>query len=346
MSDSDLTIWEGIEAEEAEARLRSLRRRETELEAAFSHQQQMHKFYPDSFAVSLSRLALEQKRKQISSELAAVMRHRLNEPVTVRLEGQEFGNHSANISILGLFLLRLQKLYTSVAQAIQTGPTLRGPIAGLIKNATELRLAHTFPSSFGMELYVPSKLDLMGKSTSSDALEKMFELLASSRTENNLMELSGALGGRAINHLRHLAAYLANSNSSMTVSWLDYTGSKHEWNASQKVARLVVANLQNIIQVSSRRRTITGLLGGASLFRNNFEMEDKENDASLIEGRVITGLAAELTQYFGRMCTVTVDETEVLDRGSGERRTYYVLTAIQGVDGQAGPLLAAPNPVS
>jgi len=333
MSPNALPIWRDIDADEAEARLSNLRRRQAEVEIALSHQRQIQKFHPESFAVSLSRKSIEAKRDQLSAELATVMRHRVNEPVNVSLDGSEFHDHSAGAGTLGVFLIRLQKLYSAVAQAIHTGPTLRGPIAGALREATELRFAQVFPSSFGMELYVPSKLDLMGRSIASDSLEALFGLLSASGDEKKLMQVSGELGGRAVNHLRHLVSSVASSGSSILIEWADYTGTKHSWGASQEAAQAVVSHLKNIIQTRSSERVVTGLLGGGSLFKNQFELLITEEN-TLIEGNMVAGLGEAMKQFFGTVCTVTVDETEVLDRGSGERRTYYVLTAIGGVSNE------------
>jgi len=343
MSPNSLTVWDGVDAQEAEAQLRNLRRREVDLEEALSAQQQMHRLYPESFAVSLSRKSLEARQELLSRELSALLRYRANEPIRVSLNGREYHDHSAGIATLGLFMLRLQKLYSAIAQAIQTGPTLRGPIASAIREATELRLAHVYDSSFGMELYVPSKLDLMGRSVASDSLSKLFELFTACGDEKRLMAISGSLGGRTTNHLRHLASYLASSDSDMTVSWSDYTGEEHKWSATQDGANVIVANLKNIIQTKSAEKVLSGVLVGGSLFKGNFELLIRES-GTLIEGSMVAGLGTAMKRNFGSTVSVTVNETEVLDRGSGDSRTFYVLTAInEGLD-ETDPSMSLPDP--
>lgn len=119
------------------------------------------------------------------------MRHRISKQVAFSLAGSAFADNSASLGNLGVFFIRLQKLYSSIAQAIRTGPTLRGPIAAEIRAATELRLADVYASSFGMKMYVPAGFDLMGNSISSDALEAFFQLLRATTVESDLMRLSG-----------------------------------------------------------------------------------------------------------------------------------------------------------
>jgi hypothetical protein len=337
MTPNSLAVWNGVDAQEAEGRLRSLRRREADLEEALSSQQQMQRIYPDGFAVSLARRSLEARQELLSTELASLLRYRANEPIKVSLDGREYHDHSASIATLGIFLLRLQKLYSAIAQAVQTGPTLRGPIASAIREATELRLAHVYESPFGMDLYVPSKLDLMGRSIASDSLSKLFELLSASRDEKQLMAISGSLGGRTTNHLRHLASYLVSSESAMSLSWLDYTGEEHTWAATRDAAHSIVANLKDIIQTKSVVKVFSGTLVGGSLFKNSFELFIRES-GTLIEGGMVAAVAPAMKKYFGTTVSVTVDETEVLDRGSGDSRTYYVLTSINGNTNDSRPI--------
>lgn len=328
MSSASLTVWEGIDPNEAEGRLLSLRRRLADLEIALDHQQEFHKLHPNSFAVSLSQKSFDFKKEQLSSELAKLLSYRVNEPIKISLDGREYHDHSAGIGHLGLFLLRLQKLHSAVAQSMQTGPTLRGPVAAALSQATELRLSQVFPSSFGMELYVPSNLDLMGRSIASESLSGLFNLLSAGSDERRLMQASGALGGRVTNYLRHLVSYLSTSGSTIELSWSDYTGTTRAWVANQDLTSAISNNLKQIIQTRSDIRSFTGILGGVNIFRNSFELLVQSTGIS-ISGTAVAGLENDLMKYFGKICTITAAETELLDRGSGESRTYYVLTEIR-----------------
>lgn len=343
MTVSSLVVWDGIDAVEAEGRLLSLKRRQAELEPALQAQWQIQKIHSKSFAVSLAGKSLETRRDLLSVQVADLLKYRRYEAVQISLDGEQFHDHSANIGNLGVFLIRLQKLYSAIAQSMQTGPTLRGPIASFIQEATELRLTRVFDSSFGMDLYVPSRLDLAGRSISSEALTKMFDLLSSSVSEKKVMELSGELGGRATNHLRHLVSHLSGSDSAITVGWSDYTGTAHKWSASREVTQQARANLRNISQVSSSVKTYVGLLGGGSIFRNSFELFDQETK-TLLEGNMVANLVPLMKQYFGTVCTATVDETEVLDRASGDKKVYYVLTDINNANTSFGSLPPPDQP--
>ncbi|MBE9606116.1 hypothetical protein IAI18_14715 [Acetobacteraceae bacterium H6797] len=327
MTSNSIITWANIDPVEAETRLANLHRREADLEEAFLAQQRIEKIHPGSFALSLAKAGLNARREFVYSEMSALLRHRINEPITIKLDGVDYYNHSAKIGDLGFFLIRLQKLFSSIAQAIQTGPTLRGPIASSIREATEIRIADVFPSSFGMDLYVPVKSDLMGRSISSESLSRLFQVLASSQDEEQFMKISGSLGGRTTNHLRHLVSHLKNSESKISMEWRDHTGTNHSWKASSDVISGIANNITTIIQTKSSVREFSGVLVGASMVRNSFELLELPS-RDIIEGTITADLALDVKKYFGSAVNITVDAVEVLDKRSGVSKTYYALTSI------------------
>jgi hypothetical protein len=322
-----ISIWKNIDANEAEVRSRGLRRRLADLDQALQAQQAILRDNPDSFAFKLSCNSLIQIQGRLRSELYSLLSHRSNEQISFALGGRKFANHSASMGYLGIFLIRLQKLYTSIAQAIQTGPTRRGRIALELQQATELRLADVFPSSFGMKVCVESGFNLLGQSVASESLEHMFQLLKSSENEQLLMRFSGELGRRTCNHLNHLATLLQSEEATLKIDWIDYTGTQNNWISTPEKISRIINQINKITEIKSEEKELVGRLVGASLLRNRFEF--LLADRKTIEGKFVSGLSSEITDAFGSICTVTVDETEIYDTVSGERQTYYSLTAIQ-----------------
>jgi hypothetical protein len=330
-----INIWNNINAVEAEDRLRGIRRRLADLDLVLQNQQSILKDSPNSFAFKLSCDSLIQIQERLRVEFYDLLRNRSTEQVTFCLEGKEFGNHSASMGYLGVFFIRLQKLYTSIAQAIQTGPTRRGPIAAELRQATELRLADVFPSSFGMKTFVESDFNLFGQSVASDSLESMFQLLKASEDDQSLMRLSGELGRRACNHLNHVAGLLKSAEATLKIDWTDYTGTQNNWTSTPEKISRIIGQLNKITETRSEEKVLNGRLVGASLLRNRFEIVLVNGET--IEGKFVSGLSSDIKNCFGYECKATVDETELYDKVSEDRQTYYSLTAIQKVDpdGQA-----------
>jgi len=321
-------VWRDIDPDEAEVRLRYLTQKLVETDAALQAQRLALAMKPGSFAFQLSCESLEHLQERIFEERLQILRHRIGEAVEVALDGRRFGKEGASIDHLGIFFRRLQKLYSSIAQAIQSGPTLAGPIAGDIRAATELQLAGVFPSSFGMLMVIPSQPDLTGRSLASDSLAALFKVFMSENDEKALMGISGELGPRAFSHLRHLARELSRGDATLRLSWATNSGHRLNSVINPADAIAIVQNLEKIVQTRSEELSLSGVLAGASLFRGRFEL--LSDNIGLIEGTTVTGLAESLKAAFGTRCEATVNQTVILDRGTGEQRTYYVLTSING----------------
>ena len=119
-----MVLWQKVDC--------GLRRRLADLDEALQGQQKILQKNPESFAFKLSCDSLLEIKTRLQQELVELVRHRSHERVTFALQGHQFNDNSASIGYLGTFILRLQKLYSSLAQAITTGPTRRGPIAAAI----------------------------------------------------------------------------------------------------------------------------------------------------------------------------------------------------------------------
>ena len=322
-----LEVWQGVDPIVAESRLRGLRRRLSELDAALADQQTLARSNPFSFGIELSGDSLRSMETALRLDLVNVLRHRQAEHIFISLEGRNFHKNSANLLDLGVILTRTQKLFSSVAQAITTGPTTRGPIRSDIVASTAMRLQATYASSFGMNIAVRSGYDLLGESLAADALAQMFQLLSAAQNDARLMRVSGEVGRRSLVHLRHLASHLRATDAKMNVDWNDFAGTKHDWQLDNESAEKIIAAIDNITETRSETKSFHGMLVGASLLRNRFEVL-LDND-SVLEGKFVIGLAVVVQQTFGKRVSVVMDETEVLDRVSGESRTFYTLKDIK-----------------
>lgn len=320
-------VWHGINPSSAEARLRGLRRRLSELDSALSDNQSLLRDYPESFAIKLSGHSLRSMEISLRHELAEVLRHRRSERISISLDGPNYKNHSAKLSDLGVIFTRMQKLFSSVAQAISTGPTSRGPIPSDIVSNTSMSLHSTYASSFGMEIAVPVQYDLLGESLPSDAFTQLFQLLNSAHDDARLMRLSGEIGRRSLVHLKYLAKHLRATDAQLTLEWKDFAGTKYDWYLDARDADIVVASIDNITETRSEIREFNGWLVGASLLRNRFEL--LLDDGGVIEGKFVSGLAGEIASAFGNRIRSIIDETEILDRASGESKVFYALTELE-----------------
>lgn len=319
-------VWKDIDPNYAESALRALNRRLADLDNALNEQRELLRARPDSFAFQLANRSLVEMQTRLQEEREQLLLHRVAEKINIALDGGAFDNNSANIGSLGTLLIRLQKLYSSLAQSISQGPRLRGPIAAGIAQATQLRLASTYPSSFGMSLVVTPKKDLFADSLPSTSLAALFGLLSSATDEEEVMRLSGEFGGRPITHFKHVITVLAKSESTFAMEWSDSSGIKHYWNTTPELAKNTLTRLDLIKETRAESKIMIGRIVGASLLRNRFELI--RDDGTVIEGNIAASAINSVTNAFGQICSVNIDETEVTDRASGDVKTYYSLTGI------------------
>lgn len=311
--------------------MRSISRRLAELDEAIVASRQMLASNAGSFSAKIGLKSLEDIRHRIESERSVLVAHRLQERVNLSLDGAAFSEHSADVGILGLVLVRIQKLYTSVAQSITVGPRLRGPISRDISIATNLKLANVFPSSFGVNLFVDQNFDIFGDSTATSALEALFSLLHSSRDDQAILRSSGEVGQRAVNHFRRMLNDLAISGSSISVSWSDLSGTEYLWSADSSEIFHIRDHLRALKMSSAKEVVLDGVIVGASLVRDRFEF--MSDQFGLIEGKIARSAKPDIRRFFGSRCSVTADRVDMSDVSRSVVRTYYTMTGVGEFDG-------------
>jgi hypothetical protein len=321
-----MNLWHNIDPSIAEAQLRGLNRRLAELDEAMKSGQRMLAEKPNSFAAKLSLESLSQLQERLQAERVALVRHRKSERLSITLRGVSFADHTANIGQLGSFLVRMQGLYQSIAQAITSGPRSRGPISQEILRSTDLRFANVYPSSFGMEIFVSSAFDEYGDSTAVSALQTLFNLLNAARREQEIERLSGELGQRSLGHLRRVLHDLERKGAGFSLEWIDSAGTGYAWSAETNDIPALSRNVSNFQERYVGERAIDGALIGASLLRNRFEFMDM--DRHIIEGKVTRGVKPKLKEFFGRWCSARFDQVDIVDRHNGETKSYFTLLDI------------------
>jgi predicted nucleotidyltransferase len=187
------------------------------------------------------------------------------------------------------------------------------------------RLQATYPSSFGMKIFVPSGFDLLGNSVSVSALKVLFELFASSTRDDYIMEKAGEIGSRSIRHLKALARHIEESGTELSIDWRDYSGIKHDWKVGPEKAKLMVRTIDKIAQTRSELIEVQGRLVGASLMRDRFELLSGD---ILYRGKFIASQSRSVQDLFGQEISVVLEETEITDLASNEKRSYFTLTEI------------------
>jgi hypothetical protein len=291
---------------------------------------------PGSFALQLALGSFESRQAALESELAGILTLREREVVNITLAGPRYTKHSADFLSLSEVLRRLQKLYTSVVQAITVGPTRRGPVSTGVDLLSRLKLAEIFPSSFGMSVEVDTQPDMFGNSQSVAALEVLFALLTAPADRTELLGRLGDVGPRAGGHYRKLVQSLIKSDTAASVMWSDPAGNGFDWAAEPAQLAALDATLATIRAEVSDNRTAYGMLWGASLLRNKFEFVTDPPE-QLLTGRIAKDVREAVRIHFGKHCRIEYQQTEVTDNVSGDVRFSLVMTRVSGDDDDALP---------
>jgi hypothetical protein len=319
-------LWTDIDPVDAEARMRGLNRRLAELDRVLHNNQLIYSQNPTSFAAELGVSSLENLQRNLLAERADLLRHRALERLQVSLRGHSYADHSASVGQLGVFLIRLQKLYSSIAQSITTGPRRRGAISNEIMSATAMRFASVFPSSFGMEILIRPRFDFFGESTAAATLQTLFAVLNASKREAEISRLSGELGQRALGHFRHILDNLLRADAGFALSWTDTAGTVYSWEADREQIPTIQNNVSRFRASHSVEITIPAVLLGASLLRERFELTTK--DREVIEGKIAREVKSSLREVFGRQFNATLEKVDIIEAVTGDTRTVYTLVGI------------------
>lgn len=323
-------VWENIDAAEAEARLSTLYERMSQLESILEGQAQILQKDPTSFAFKLMYNSFVFEQKRLQTELKELLLHRVHEQIGCHLNGPDFEHGTAQFDTLAAFLRFSQKLFSSIAHAITKGPTRRGRIPQEIIQLTQLKLTATSPGSFQLKIAIPSKLDLLRESPVIETLNKMFDLLNTGSEEDDLLNIAGLLGSRAMSQYRLLMRELVATETVPVLEWRTPTGQQKIWRPTYVSVSNTLQKLVNLVEKNIENKSIRGQLVGASLLRNTFEFIS-EDSKEIIRGNITKEALRTTSEFFGKRCEIVYSETTIVDSIAGIERKSFTLSEIREI---------------
>jgi hypothetical protein len=255
--------------------------------------------------------------------------------VNVRLEGASMVGHTVDALKLSEFLTNLQYSVSSIAQAAANEVRRRG-FSQQIRSLTGMRVAGTFAGSFGLRLSGPLP-DAQQTLFPTDDPERVFgasvdtllDVLQASTyeaPETSILESVLPLSPRAVYYVARLTGVLASLTERVHVTWHPSAGEGREVTLS-KLQAATIAEILGRQERTETTRTVSGVLGGASLIRGSFELE-------LSDGQILRGVAADelfddMTRLFGKQCLAHLKVTLVQHPADGEVRENYELVGLE-----------------
>ena len=220
-------------------------------------------------------LDLETEILPVLSDTEEIVKFRKQEILNLILNFAVGSKTQAPIAILSNIFGKLQTVINTIGMICFNAPQ----ITEEIRNSMQISLLQVRPGSFNIHLASPeiTQLDLFDHSDCGEAIEKFFELL---NAENDQEKLKGLLGQLRLRVAKDYTNFLQALNESVTDTEFKWTSPNPNRGGT---AYLSNSQMQEIIDILEKfqeeapsRLIITGILIGASLRTNRFEIKTTE----------------------------------------------------------------------
>ena len=220
-------------------------------------------------------LDLETEILPVLSDAEEIVKFRKQEILNLILNFAVGSKTQAPIAILSNIFGKLQTVINTIGMICFNS----SQVTEAIKNSMQISLLQVRPGSFNIHLASPevTQLDLFDHSDCGDAIEKFFELLNAENDQEKLKELLGQLRLRVA---KDYTNFLQALNESVTDTEFKWTSPNPNRGGT---AYLSNSQMQEIIEILEKfqeeapsRLIITGILIGASLRTNRFEIKTTE----------------------------------------------------------------------
>ena len=286
------------------------------------------------FAAELSLHSLRARRAALLEEMGELGDAAPPpQELAVVFDGEPVHGHSVDATFLSTMLRDLQRVVQNMVASASGATGRSGPVAQRIRERSALRFAGSFAGSFGMRLETATQeLGLDDVGSVSQTFDSLVRLLESSEESPDLLDAIAPLNARARASYMALLDHLRESGGEMRVTWRSAKGSRRAGLTAARADR-VLSKLRQVDEAETLH-SYRGVLDGAIKTRGIFEF--RTEDDQVIVGEFAPDVLPRLRQFFDRSCVARITKREVVDRMTGDRRTFYRLEALDEV-GETSP---------
>lgn len=313
--------WKTDDGEQIQKQLRLLYSQLYDADQAIEAQHRIILREGHNLAFDLALNSISDERALIEREIGALLQQRRSEVLNFALDGPAFDAHRAPIEVVGKILIELQKFYTRIADS-SLSRVAKKMIDSKIKDMTMLEMANVYPSSFGMQLTVPTQTDLTGFSPPIQAFEQLFWLL----NEQDPSEKTIEMGPWVLHQYKRLLKTLLACNAVPKVSWMHPNGEEIKWTPSRQTIISLESRLSRMHQNEEVTESLIGKMMGASLLSRRFELL---TDNGIIRGKISNGIADQVGAKLGHYCVATLRKLVIIDEATEQENKIYTLIDIQ-----------------
>lgn len=231
-------------------------------------------------------------------------------------------NHAVDATFLSTMLRDLQRVVQNIVASAAGSTGRAGPVAQRIRERSTLRFAGSFAGSFGMRLETAAQeLGLDDAGSIAQTFDSLVRLLESSDETPELLDAIAPLNARARASYMAMLDHLRESGGEMQVTWRSAKGSRRaRLNAAR--ADRVLSKLRQVDETETLR-SYEGVLDGA--IKNKRVFEFRTTDGQVLAGEFAPDVEPQLRRFFDRGCVALITRRDVVDRVTGDRRTFHRL---------------------
>lgn len=238
-----------------------------------------------------------------------------------------FADGVANYPIhaFGSALRDFQKWFSTIYDAIKTGPKQRSRLSAEILTESSLNFAFTYPGSLGVAMTIPSER-LLFENDLQRAMLKTTEMLMAESSEQ-VHHFVSELGAASVRTLYQWVNDHVNANLGADIKWI----SNEQPIATTEIGAENLRNLKLAIEETSDTEETTfetrGWLVGADTQKHTFHMVFEE--AEEIRGRMSETIGESYTVELPQHYTATIKKTAFRNYATDEERVSYFIEALR-----------------
>ncbi|MGB5961237.1 MAG: DUF6575 domain-containing protein [Coleofasciculaceae cyanobacterium] len=234
---------------------------------------------------------------------------------------------------LGIILQSLQYLLNAIGQVRTGNAKLLGKIPKRVIEQTELAVAGTFASSFGVELVASSQADLFGDSLAGAAIEEFLALIKIGSKAQELRECLLKLQSRSASRYRDFLQSLVKARTGVRLNWGSPQPNRGGYaELSLVIVKDIIAIINQIEAEAPEEYQVTGQLIGANIRTKNYEIRELETDikysGQILDEALPDVETATLNQIYVTVIRAIVEILPI----TGEEKVKYQLVSLRLLD--------------
>lgn len=282
----------------------------------------------ESLSARIMNRGLRYRRAELVAEMEALAtKGRLAHELDVVLDGDPVVHHTIEARFLSDILGDFQGLVRDLLADIAGRLGKAGKVAKAFIERTQLRVATTYPGSFGLRFEAGvGEFHLDDAGSFAETMAALLNLIDATPDQAAFISEFEPLSGRTKTKFMALLEHLADANASIRVSWPTPTGAREsQLRASQARERLTILEK---FEESSHIEHVDGVLDSAQHSRATFLIIPDDRNRRRISGTIEEHLVDEMGKYWGKRVRAMFSVRELVPE-VGKVYKFYRLSRIE-----------------